>query len=1002
MSTASPPTATCPHEVVADPRPALVATAVAVRSPRGHLRVVDAVSAGPAAQPYLDARAKVVRVDRRGGALGSYHAVLNDGDSLGPDDIDVVLWDGADSHEPAWLASRLAPGGVLVVPRAVAPRLRELGLRLEPGVSPDVAVAIDPRPAPDLPEALTQLDRTMCVDRTRVLSALSTPPWQGRTAFELVDLDSVRGQGLGLLDALQRQLAAGEPDVRRLPWPSVTASPSEGHGCDVLAIMPHPDDETIYSGGTLYGLTRAGERVHLVVATDGAGGRGGPGLGSRRAAELTAACGVLGIASIRCLAWPDTGKYRDARRSVPATARDALVAWTLERALADVVASIREHRPRTLLSLGPEVDPNLSLHGHHLAVGLLVAVAFHLAALPGFRPELGAAWSAGEHRVMESPWVVAGPETSIAPIDAQAKLRALRCHRTQEYSTRRLLGRLATRAQGETIERTRRVQARRREPWNLVAPVADMPAFVTCPDEGWPARARSVTAKHRDRAALVDMLQRQSARLPSDDARTQSLQTLRGSDAVVVVTGQQVGWLGGPAYTLVKALAAVELARRITARGVPTIPVFWMASGDHDLVEVATAPTLDGPSVRLNLEDRGSPVGGIELPVDVAETREQWLSRLPMSARASARALSKSYRPGQTLAGAFAQTLAELTAGTGLLLFDSCDPSAAPWARPVFERELLGNEPARKLLLASPQPHVVPVDRDVTQVFYVDDAGRRQRLVRTDAGVSWGDGSLSREALATALADSPERFSPAALLRPVVQDSVLPTVATLAGPTERRYLAQMQALYGWADVVPSHVVQRPALFPIAADDVRMLEPCGGVDALRFHPQPMTRIGIAGLGLQTRTWLAACEAFSAQVFAERGHLRAGLAADVAGLRQAWAELEVGAGGAMNGLRSAGAWISHADALNEKLSTSVSARDLTRVARRLFQVRRSLLRDGRRSNPERLGAWRRVQRNAERRMSTVELCARWGPKTVRMISAALGALDARGIELFGGER
>lgn len=1002
MSSVSPPSATCRHDVVADPRTGLTAAAVAFRSPLGHLRVVDAVSAGPAAQPYLDARAKVIRVDRKGGVLGSYHAVLEDADSLAPDDVDVMLWDGGDDCDPGWLVSRLAAGGIFVVPRGVVPRLVGLGLRLESGGSSDVAVGFDPRSATDLPEALMQLDRTMCVDRTRVLEALRNPSWQGRTVFEAGGTDSVHAHGLGFLDALGRQLAAGEPDIRGLPWPSVTASPGERPGCDVLAIMPHPDDETIYSGGTLCGLSRAGERVHLVVATDGAGGRGGPGLGSRRAAELIAACEVLGIASVRCLAWADTGKYRDARRSAPATARDALAAWTLERALGDVVASIREHRPRTLLSLGPEVDPNLSLHGHHLAVGLLVAVAFHLAALPGFRPELGLAWAVGEHRVIESPWVTAGPETSIAPIDAQAKLRALRCHQTQEYSTRRLLGRLAAGAQGETTERTRRVQARRRERWNLVAPVPGMPSFATSPDEGWAARAQSVTARHRDRTALVDMLQRQSARLPSDAARTQSLQTLRGSDAVVVVTGQQVGWLGGPAYTLVKALAAVELAQRITSQGVPTIPVFWMASGDHDLDEVATAPTLDGPAVRLNLEDRGGPVGGIELPVDVDEAREQWLSLLPTSVRESARTLSQSYRAGQTLADAFAQTLAELTAGTGLLLFDSRDPSLARWARPIFERELLGDQPARDLLLASPEPHVVPVDRDVTQVFYVDDAGRRQRLVRTDAGVSWADGALDREALAAALADSPERFSPAALLRPIVQDHVLPTLATLAGPTERRYLAQMQELYGWADVVPSHVVQRPALFPVAAADARMLEPCGGVDALRLHPHPMAEIGIAGLGSQTRDWLARCQALSVQVFAERECLRAGLSADVVALREVWRELEAGAGVAMGGLRSAGSWPLHAASLDELFSVPVSGRCLTRAARRLFQVRRSLLRDGRRSHPERLAAWKRVQRDAERRMSSLELCARWGPGTVRMISAAFGALDARGVDLFGGER
>ncbi len=988
------------RDVAAEQSSALVACAVAVRPPVGHLRVVDAVGGGRAACPYLEARCKVVRIDGGGLPLGSYHAILGDTATLRPDDTDVLLWDGAGTPTPRWLASRLAPGGILVVPASLASRLKGLGLQLEPGEEPGVTIAFDPRPRPHLPAALSELDRTMCVDRSRVLSALREPSWRGPIEYEEGASDA-HAHGARLLGALRQQLAAGEPDVRTLPWPTAVVDMHDAPGCDVLAIMPHPDDETIYSGGTLCGLARAGQRVHLVVATDGAGGRGGPGLGSRRAAELIAACEVLGVRSVRCLAWADTGKYRDVERSMAATAGDALHAWTLDRSLGDIVASIRQHRPRTLLSLGPEVDPNLSLHGHHLAVGLLVAIAFHLAALPEFRAELGPAWAVGEHRVMESPWVATGAGTTAVPIDPRAKLRALRCHRSQEYSTRRLVGRLEGGVEAETTERTRRVQARRRERWDVAAPVAAMPPFASAPPEGWAARAMVVSDQMRHRSAMLEVLHRQSSKLPPDAARAQSLVTLQRSDAVVVVTGQQVGWLGGPAYTLVKALAAVELARRISAEGAPTIPVFWMATSDHDSDEIATAPTLDGPAVRLTLEDTGGPVGDLELPADVEDARERWIAQLPKAARAAGRRLSASYRAGQTLATAFAETLAELTAGTGLLILDPAEPSLARLARPVFERELLGDEPARATLLQSPQPQVVPVDRDVTQLFYVDDEGRRQRLTRSDVGASWGGGSLDRSALAAALAETPERFSPAALLRPIVQDHLLPVVATVAGPTECRYLAQMQGLYEWAELVPSHVVQRRALHPISATDVRTLEACGGLDTLRVHPQPATSIGVAGLPSQTRAWLARCDALSSRMFAGRARLRAGLAVDIDGLRETCSELSRDGDAALMGLRSAHAWPAHAAALAEVFAGPVSARALTRGTRRLFQVRRSLLRDGRRLHPDRMNAWRRVQRDAERRMSTLELCARWGPHTVRILSAAFASLDTRAVELFGGE-
>lgn len=990
------------RDTAAGGRSALVASAVAVRPPAGHLRVVDAARGQGAASPYLEARAKVVRIDHEGASLGSHHAVLGDARTLAPNDTDVLLWDGAGPATPSWFASRLAPGGVLVAPTELSSELERVGLRVELGEGSGVAVAFDPRPLADVHPVVSQLDRTMCVDRSRVLAALRAPAWRGRVAFD-EDASQAHVQGARLLETLRRQLAADEPDVRTLPWPTAAVATTADAECDVLAITPHPDDETIYSGGTLCGLSRAGQRVHMVVATNGAGGRGGPGLGSRRAAELIAACEVLGVRSVRCLAWADTGKYRDVERSVAATAGDALRAWSLDRSLDDIIISIRQHRPRTVLSLGPEVDPNLSLHGHHLAVGILVAVAFHLAALPEFRPELGPAWAVGEHRVMESPWRAAGPETSSIPIDTHAKLRALQCHRSQAYSTRRLVGRLE--AGLEATERTRRVQARGRERWDVVAPVRDTPsfaqAFTPAPSEGWAARARSVSRRFRDRPAMLDVLRRQSSVLPSDPARERSLQRLNHPETVVVVTGQQVGWLGGPAYTLVKALGAVELARRISSEGIPTVPVFWMATPDHDLDEVATAPTLDGSTVRLRFEDFGGPVGNLELPGDVDETSERWIAELPETAAAAARALCASYRVGQTLATAFAETLAKLTESTGLLILDPADPSLARLARPVYERELLGDEPARATLLGSCESHVVPVDRDVTQVFYVDEGGRRRRLTRTATGVSWRGGALDHCALETALAETPERFSPAALLRPIVQDRLLPAVATLAGPTERRYLAQMRGLYDWAEQVPSHVVLRPSLHPISDTDVRTLEACGGLGALHAHPKPAAAIGLAGLPPKARAWLVRCDALSAQMFAERARLRAGLDANEDGLRQAWTMLNSEGEAALSGLRSSRSWSAHAAALAEAFAGPVSARTLTRASRRLFQVRRSLLRDGRRLHPEWVQAWRRVRPDAERRMSTLELCARWGPKTAQTLATAFASLETRTVQLVGGE-
>src|SRR5690606_21156929 len=98
-------------------------------------------------------------------------------------------------------------------------------------------------------------------------------------------------------------VVGGEPELRALPWSERLGAASDGAAVDVLVVMPHPDDESVYAGGILGGLTTAGQRVRLVVATAGAGGRGGADLGRRRARELLAAARELGIEGARCLGW---------------------------------------------------------------------------------------------------------------------------------------------------------------------------------------------------------------------------------------------------------------------------------------------------------------------------------------------------------------------------------------------------------------------------------------------------------------------------------------------------------------------------------------------------------------------------------------------------------------------------------------------------------------------------------------------------------------------------
>lgn len=1007
----------------------LAAVAVAAVGPASHLRVVEAVdSAGPCCDRYLDAGARVVRLSTAGAAAATgttrYHAIVTVAPGqphrgLRPDDADLVVWDGTETTALSWLATRLAAGGAIVMPANAAPHATACGLLVSTTEAPGVVIARDARLACPVHPALLALDRTMSVDRGAVLGALAAPPFVVPPSIATESAAQVAAQSLGLRNALRAQLDTGAVDANALPWPTHSA-PSEGEPqCDVLAILPHPDDETIYLGGTLAALALAGQSVDLVVATDGGAGRGGGNdLARVRAIELLQACDRLAIDSVRTLGWADTGKYRDADRCVPLSAADAIAAWGLHDALAQLVAVIRQHRPRVLLGLDPNADPNLSLHGHHLGLGTLLAVAFHLAADPGYDDAGGPAWACHEHRVVTASLLPAPEHAPIdeLTIDRVAKRHAVAAYASQAYSTRCITAALAD-AEVPCREATRRAQSRQATPWLLAVPDGQTPQarMSRSPTPDWNARAAAIVGTPRDRDALVALLSRPlTPQVQSTDPSVHaSLETLRRPDAVVVVAGQQVGWLGGPAYTLTKALAAVALARRITQRGVPAVPVFWMATHDHDAVEAATAPRLDHGAVRLPLHAVGGPVGSVPLPAEVTMAIETWADGLPLASADAARSLARRhYTPSRTYADAFASLLAELTRGTGLLVLDPDNPAFATLARPVYERELLGPVPAADVLTAAAAttPPVVPVDRDVSQVFFVDDREVRQRLRRVSDGVVWPGGAMNRAQVLRHLRDAPERFSPAALLRPVVQDLVLPAIATIAGPTECRYLQQMQGLYAWAQVEPSRVVQRPSLRPIALGDVSALAPAGGIDQLRHASAPFTRLGIAGLPDDARAWLHTLQQVMQTAWHQRTAIRRPKALrppDLATLINAVDKLHRQAPQALAGLRTAGSWPTHHRALQRLLQTlatpsadettrGASSRALTRLARRLNQVRRSLLRDGRRRTPAAVQAWTRCQGAPERRQTCVELIARYGDQATPAILAAL----QRAPELTGG--
>ncbi len=313
---------------------------------------------------------------------------------------------------------------------------------------------------------------------------------------------------------------------------------------------------------------------------------------------------------------------------------------------------------------------------------------------------------------------------------------------------------------------------------------------------------RDVVVGHAER--LADALARQAEEFGAGDPAKANIERLRAG-ARAVVTGQQVGLFGGPLLTLLKAATAIARAAEAEmATGVAHVPVFWLATEDHDLAEVdqvALPGKTEMETLRLGLKGAGREVGGVELGEDVEEVLErasELLSWAPVC-----ELLRECYAPGATLGGAFARFMTRVFEGHGLVVMDAAGREFHALGAEVLragieragelEEALLGRTKELEGLGYGAQ---VLVKAGASLLFLVEEGtGERVALRRVDGKWKAGSRGYSTEELLGILEMAPERLSPNALLRPVFQDAILPTAAYVGGPAEIAYFAQSAVVY---------------------------------------------------------------------------------------------------------------------------------------------------------------------------------------------------------------
>ncbi|GAC1359758.1 MAG: bacillithiol biosynthesis cysteine-adding enzyme BshC [Acidobacteriaceae bacterium] len=375
-------------------------------------------------------------------------------------------------------------------------------------------------------------------------------------------------------------------------------------------------------------------------------------------------------------------------------------------------------------------------------------------------------------------------------------------------------------------------------------------------------------------SGLAEALEVQSREFGAGAATLANIERLRHG-ARAVVTGQQVGLLGGPLLTLLKAATAVARAREATRlTGVEHVPVFWLATEDHDLVEVDQVSLLTKTSVetlRAGLAvASAAPVGGVELGAEVEkalDTATELLGWAPVSdLLRQCYGSREGYAP--TLGGAFARYMTAIFAEQGLIVMDAAGREFHTLGASTLRFALEHADELEEALLtrsseleAAGYHAQVKVASEMSLLFLITDSDglRSRQALRRSGDGAWKAGrqSYATEDLLRILEEAPERLSPNALLRPVFQDTILPTAAYVGGPAEIAYFAQSAVLYERilgrvTPVLPrlTATLLEPAIAAVMDRDEVQLP-----DAMRSAEELAQRLGARAMPIELKRRLA---------------------------------------------------------------------------------------------------------------------------------------------------
>jgi len=303
------------------------------------------------------------------------------------------------------------------------------------------------------------------------------------------------------------------------------------------------------------------------------------------------------------------------------------------------------------------------------------------------------------------------------------------------------------------------------------------------------------------RISLVESLTRQYKGIAVSEATKKNIDSLSNKNSFTITTGHQLNLFTGPLYFLYKIFAAINLSEELKKEHPKFnfIPVYWMASEDHDFEEISYF-NLNGNKFEWKRESQG-PVGELD-----TNGLEVVLSQLELTLGNSEYAnylislFKKSYMDKRSLAGATRYLANDLFAEYGLVIVDGNDAELKKQFIPYAEKELKKNQSYKCVEKTTLQleglGHKKQVHPRKINMFYIHD-GIRERIIEKDETyfVNNTHIELTFDEIIKEVNDFPERFSPNALLRPLYQEVILPNLCYIGGGGELAYWFQLKEYF---------------------------------------------------------------------------------------------------------------------------------------------------------------------------------------------------------------